>query len=134
MTSSLIIQCGTVQYDNNNLITDKLVPIEIMTCPSLTNPYFVMYKIGFNKIIIGCGKIEFNIQIVDENLYSLETSITVSGDTLYNLDFTILSPYKIFFVTSTLVDTEYQFSKKVLTVSFDDQYDNAIIMIIMDFI
>ena len=44
-------------------------------------------KIGFNKIIIGCGKIEFNIQIVDENLYSLETSITVSGDTLYNLDF-----------------------------------------------
>ena len=66
MTSSLIIQCGTVQYDNNNLITDKLVPIEIMTCPSLTNPYFVMYKIGFNKIIIGCGKIEFNIQIVDE--------------------------------------------------------------------
>ena len=79
-----------------------------------------MYKIGFNKIIIGCGKIEFNIQIVDENLYLLETSITVSGDTLYNLDFIILSPYKIFFVTSTLVDTEYQFSKKVLTVSFDD--------------
>ena len=66
-------------------------------------------------------------QIVDDNLSTLNEFFTESGTFSFtHLDFTLLSPYTIFFVASYSENSQFNFIHKTISFSFDDQYDSDI--------